>query len=333
MRFSDGAGVVATLNGLTVQGDRVTNAGATPTWAREDTVKDWALGTYTYKATVDYGALTLTSPALKLVSIVGDLGDPGLQTPSEIDDIMSVVEKVPGFMAVAATFDKDATLAAWENGIGNAYVYHHISHGNLRCADHPPHRVYAGNDRRVVPAYPWGCASEDHAAKDLAWDQAMDTAVLAEKLPGFKALVEQLIVPTDAQHRMTGAFQWVGPGDSSTDVMMGVAELTAAARWPTCLAFLNSCMLGWEKSLPRLFIAKGTPYVIAFRCRVVGGDGLAFAKAFYAEWGKQSLAPGAVEAAFKATSKDFPRAEPVLFTAAKIVAASAPARCAASPRR
>lgn len=323
--ISDGVATVATLNNLVVQRDRVTNAGAIPVWARDtDVTKTWAMGTYTYTATVAYAGqnLAAASPTpLKLTSLVGDLGDLGLEAEAELTEILAIIEKVPGHMACLSMFDKDATVPEWEKKVGNSFIYHHVSHGNLRCVDHAPARSYGGNDRRVVPAYPWCCSSQLALMGTLndAYDLELGLRADEGVIPGFAAVMGDFLEYDDGAHHLRSVMQWVGVGDSSTDVAMGVPELQGAGKWPTCLAFFSSCLLGWEKGLARLFLDKGTRFVIAFRCRVVGGDGRAFAREFYTEWAKTRLDPDRVEAIFKAAGARFPRAEPVLFSAAKII--------------
>lgn len=324
IRIYRGDDVLLTLDDLEVRGDAVTADGATPSWPRsEDFGVAWSQGRYTYEAEVDHGAgLRLRSGELQIVSMIGDLGDPGLQARQELEELAAIVAAVPGHMVCLSYMEQNASVERWQGHIGRAFAYHHVSHGNLRCQQHQPARCFADDGRRFLPAYPWCCSTELERIADMQtrYDLALDAAVLAERQPGFADVVQQSARHDDAEHTFEAVMQWVGVGDSSTDVCLGATELAAAApvQWPR-VVFLDSCMLGWERSLARRFIDNGASYVIGFRCRVVGGDGVAMARDFYRRWAAAGLGLAAVPAAFAAASADNPRAEPVLFTADAIL--------------
>ena len=84
---------------------------------------------------------TISPTPLKLTSLVGDLG---LEAEAELTEILAILEKVPGHMACLSMFDKDATVPEWEKKVGNSFVYHHVSHGNL---------VFRYYDPRVLRPY------------------------------------------------------------------------------------------------------------------------------------------------------------------------------------
>ena len=72
-------------------------------------------------------------------------------------------------------------------------------------------------------------------------------------------------------------------------------------------------MLGWETSLAKVFLEKGTPYVIAFRCAYNSGEASAFASRFYSAWSRDNLDPQYLRANFIEAGLAHPHAEPVLF--------------------
>jgi hypothetical protein len=320
IRIHDGDALLLTLDGLVVRGDAITADGATPTWAAsEDLGVAWSQGRYTYEAEIDYGGgLRLRSGELKIVSMIGDLGDPDLQARQELEQLAAIVAAVPGHMACLSYIDKNASVERWQGQIGRAFAYHHVSHGNLRCRQHAPARCFADDGRRFLPAYPWCCSTEVGRIEGLRhrYDVALAAALEAERQPGFADVVQRTARYDDAEHTFEAVMQWVGVDDSSTDVCLGATELADAAprQWPR-VVFLDSCMLGWERSLARCFLDHGAVHVIAFRCRVVGGDGVAMARDFYRRWAAAGLALDAVPAAFTEASADNPRAEPVLFSA------------------
>lgn len=323
IRIYNGEALLLTLADLVVRGDAITAAGVTPVWAAsDDHGVAWSQGRYTYEAEIDYGGtLRLRSGELKIVSMIGDLGDPGLQARQELEELAAIVASVPGHMACLSYMNQDASVERWQGQIGRAFAYHHVSHGNLRCRQDTPARCFADDGRRFLPAYPWCCSTEAARIEDLQhrYDEALEAAVLAERQPGFADVVGRTARFDDPEHTFEAVMQWVGVGNSSTDVCLGATELADAApvQWPR-VVFLDSCMLGWERTLARCFIDHGAQYVIAFRCRVVGGDGVAMARAFYRSWAAAGLALDAVPAAFTAASAENPRAEPVLFTGPNI---------------
>lgn len=324
IRIYDGDALLATLDGLRVQGDRITVDGAVPAWASsEDMGVRWSQGCYRYEAEVDYaGGLRLRSGELRIVSMIGDLGDPDLGARAELEALAAVVAGVPGHLACISYFDTNATVERWQAQVGRAFVYHHVSHGNLRCRQHAPARCFADTGRRTLPAYPWCCSTQVGLIAELQeqYDEALMAAVDGNRQPGFAELGARFIRHGDEAHTFEGVMQWVGEGDSSTDVCMGATELDAAAplQWPR-VVFLNSCMLGWERSLAARLIGKGAQHVIGFRCRVVGGDGGAMATDFYRRWAAHAFAVERVREAFTAASAENPRAEPVLFSADRIL--------------
>jgi hypothetical protein len=70
-------------------------------------------------------------------------------------------------------------------------------------------------------------------------------------------------------------------------VPLGDTELLDKTKFPEVpryLAYLDCCLAGWEPSLGRAFVSRGTQYVIAFRRTIPDADAREMARKFHKKW-------------------------------------------------
>lgn len=254
-----------------------------------------------------------------------DRADPGLRWADEIRTVRGGFTSVSRGPYRERYFDRNAVFDTWRRELGDCDVYHHISHGNVRCSRHGSR--LASMDM-ATPRYPTWCRSDAAKVRTLGEQEAaicMEHAFDARRLAEWAGT---LIQPSTWFHSLRSVIQWtVDDHDSSRDVEFTYEQIEHAlghgTHPPRVLAFFSSCLLGWERRFARLFIDRGTTYVIAFRSRYETAQALEFSELFYRTWTLARFEPARVRNAFLAAALARPHAEPCLFTAGEIVRAYA----------
>ncbi len=101
---------------------------------------------------------------------------------------------------------------------------------------------------------------------------------------------------------------------------MGDNEITNAGDFPSTpkyLAYLDTCVAGWERSFADAFLARGTAHVIAFRKFIPDNDARSMARRFHKEWKrKHNCNPDMIPDIFAKFEPRYRRSmRPVLFSA------------------
>ncbi len=258
-----------------------------------------------------------------------DRADPGLQWNVELAHVSDAFTRVSRGAFRERYFDRNANFDTWMTDLGDCDIYHHVTHGNVRCSRHGSR--LASMDL-AIPRYPTWCRNDDAKVQRLAaeeQDLSVRTLFDAQALTTWAK--QNFITPKTYWHDLTGVIQWtVDLNDSSRDVEFTYEQVQRAFKQgrnaPRLLAFFSSCLIGWERRFAKLFIDKGTPFVIAFRSRYQTSQALPFSREFYRMLSAGQFNAGMVNTAFTAAAMAFPHAEPCLFTAAKIT------RCTAQTR-
>ncbi|MCA9707580.1 MAG: hypothetical protein KDK70_17135 [Myxococcales bacterium] len=254
-----------------------------------------------------------------------DRADPGLRWAEEIRTVRGGFTSVSRGPYRERFFDRNAVFETWRRDLGDCDVYHHISHGNVRCSRHGSR--LASMDM-ATPRYPTWCRSDATKVQRLSDQEAQichEHAFDADRLTEWAGT---LIVPSSWWHSLRSVIQWtVDDLDSSRDIEFTYEQIEHAlghgTAAPRRLAFFSSCLLGWERRFAKLFIDHGTPHVIAFRSRYETAQALEFSELFYRAWTATRFAAVDVTTAFLSAAVARPHAEPCLFTAAQIVRAYA----------
>ncbi|WP_426754841.1 hypothetical protein [Myxococcus sp. Y35] len=258
-----------------------------------------------------------------------DRADPGLQWDVELGHVRDAFTRVSRGPFRERYFDRNADFNTWIQDLGDCDVYHHVTHGNVRCSRHGSR--LASMDM-AIPRYPTWCRNDEAKVERLEAEErqlCVDTGFDPNALTAWAK--KSLITPETYWHDLSSVIQWTVNGDdSSQDVEFTYEQLQRAfkqgRRPPRLLAFFSSCLLGWEKRFARLFIDKGTPYVIAFRSRYQTSQALPFSQEFYRILSLGQFAPNVVSNAFLSAALEYPHAEPCLFTSDGII------RCTAETR-
>ncbi len=252
-----------------------------------------------------------------------DRADPGLHWDREVAMVRNAFTAVSRGPFRERNFDRNADFGTWLGELSDCDVYHHVTHGNVRCSSH---KVRLASMNIAIPRYPSACR---HEKKDVARLEVEEQTICSETAFNAEALTKwatKSFVAHDAfWHTLRSVIQWtVDDDDSSQDIEFTYEQVQRALRTPPrVLAFFSSCLVGWEKSFAKLFIDKGTPYVIAFRSRYETAQALEFADVFYGTWRRYEFDPEGIVPAFSLAAHARPHAEPVLFTKAEIVRAFA----------
>jgi len=254
-----------------------------------------------------------------------DRADPGLRYDREIATVRGAFTSVSRGPYKERFFDRDAVFDTWTAQLDDCDVYHHVTHGNVRCSRHGSR--LASMDL-ATPRYPTWCRHDATRVGRFADEEAqigMEHGFDAQRLATWAA---QLIVPSTWFHSLRSVIQWtVVDDDSSQDIEFTYDQIEHAlghgTHPPRVLAFFSSCLLGWEKRFARLFLDRGTANVIAFRSRYETAQALEFSEIFYRTWSLARFDPAQVRNAFLSAALARPHAEPCLFTAAQIVRAHA----------
>ncbi|WNG42365.1 hypothetical protein F0U61_38165 [Archangium violaceum] len=258
-----------------------------------------------------------------------DRADPGLQWDVELKHVSDAFTRVSRGPFRERYFDRNANFDTWMNELGDCDIYHHVTHGNVRCSRH---KVRLASMDLAIPRYPTWCREDSSKVNRLA---AEEEQLRTDK--GFDPNTlrtwakKSLITPKTYWHDLSSVIQWtVDDRDSSRDIEFTYEQIQQAFKQgrkpPRLLAFFSSCLIGWERRFAKLFIDKGTPYVIAFRSRYQTSQALPFSQEFYRILGLGQFNPEFVNKAFLAASLAYPHAEPCLFTQDSIT------RCTAETR-
>ncbi len=211
-----------------------------------------------FKASVQHQALSLETPAdtadggksLRVKYFHVCLGDSwadagGLTTGAEAKEIAGILGGVPNSKAESRMMSMPSpTFVAWSKDLANTYCYHHGSHGT--CQDRVS-RTFIN-----VEPPPDGLGNPP----DCPVGNWRSVVLLSKQAPG------QYVVLGDEELRNEKYFPSV----------------------PRYLAYLDCCLAGWEPSLGRAFVGRGTQYVIAFRRTVPDGDAREMARQFHKKW-------------------------------------------------
>lgn len=259
--------------------------------------------------------------ALKLLFYY-DRADPGLRYDREIATVRKAFTSVSRGPYRERFFDRNANFDTWAAELGDCDIYHHVTHGNVRCSRHGSR--LASMDM-ATPRYPTWCRSDGTKVARLTNEEgviAMEHAFDPARLEAWAT--SNFIYPATWFHSLRSVIQWtVVDDDSSQDIEFTYEQIEHALGHgtapPRVLAFFSSCLLGWEKRFAQLFIGRGTANVIAFRSRYETAQALEFSEIFYRMWSIAGFAPDRVRNAFLSAALARPHAEPCLFTAGEIL--------------
>lgn len=238
----------------------------------------WDAPFFYLAAAVKHGALKVETPkdlkdggkSLRVKYWSAAVGDGWADTPAggnlttaaEAQEIARILRSAPNSVAEPHVM-KGArpTLAQWGKHLANTYAYHHGSHGT--CADRTT-----------------------HAFIDVD--------------PPPKGFDDPPTCPV-GNWRSVVVLSYPARGAGMSFLELGDDELRDTRAFPSTpryLAYLDCCLAGWEPSLGRAFVARGTRYVIAFRRTIPDVDARAMARAFYSKWKAQRLDPDRIRGLF-----------------------------------
>lgn len=250
----------------------------------------WDKPFFFFKASVEHQGLQVQTPAdakdggksLKVKYHHVCLGDGwadagGLTTGAEASEIAGILRGVPDSKVDVQVMNVPSpTFADWAPHLKGTYCYHHGSHGT--CED----RVT--KDFINVDPPPAG-VGDPPACPVGNWR----SVVILSKQQQYKYLP------------------------------LGDTEVRDKAKFPEVpryLAYLDCCLAGWEPSLGRAFVARGTQYVIAFRKTIPDNDARAMARKFHQKWaGTHKLDPEKIrDLFFEVASPYYGTMRPVLIS-------------------
>jgi hypothetical protein len=251
-----------------------------------------------------------------------DRADPGLQWNREIATVRGAFTAVSRGLFRERYFDRNPNFGTWSGELGDCDVYHHVTHGNVRCSRHS---VRVASMSVAIPRYPTWCRGDDKKVKKFELEEqniCVDHNFDKNRLAGW--VKDSLINPDTWYHNLTSVIQWtIDDHDSSRDVEFTYEDIENAFKRgtnaPRRLAFFSSCLLGWEKRFAKLFIDHGTPYVVAFRSRYETAQALDFSALFYEVLRLAEFDTNAIRGAFMHAVASCPHAEPCLFSAGGII--------------
>jgi hypothetical protein len=208
-----------------------------------------------YKAMIEHQGLAVQTPcdtnkALRVKYFHVCLGDSwadagGLTTGAEAAEIAGILGGVPDSKAEKRMMSMpNPTLAAWSVNIANTYCYHHGSHGT--CQD----RVTGKFISTQPPPKGFGDPPQCPVGN---WRSVVILSKQAK-------------------------FQYLPLGDTE------VRDEKTFPSMPRYLAYLDCCLAGWEPSLARAIVSRGTQYVIAFRRTIPDDDARSMARKFHKKW-------------------------------------------------
>ncbi len=210
-------------------------------------------------------------------------------------------------------FNQDADPGKWLSDIAECDVYHQISHGSLMCMAINCEKKYKAPLilNSLIPQYPIGCQNDSSKSKLGKLEQQL-LSKQADSQQIKDGLYTKLATPNEKAHPLQGAIQWTAK--KGVDLFTAKKFKYVIEKPPKILAFLRSPLLGWDVTVPQMFILGGTHYVIAFRCMYNAVQGVNFSKEFYRTWALMQMNPENIESAFLAASQLHPEIEPVLFS-------------------
>jgi type VI secretion system secreted protein VgrG len=243
-----------------------------------------------FKASVKHQGLTVETPiemkdggkSLKVKYLHFCVGDhwadvhpPHLDTAGDAANVAGILAAVTDSVAeVRLMSAPNPTLAMWSYNLDGAYCYHQSSHGV--CADRTNPATFIDTD---PPPQGSGDPPECPVGN---WRSVI---VLAKQAP----------------------FRYLLLGDEE------VRDKTRFPSVPRYLVYLDCCLAGWEPSLARAFVARGTRYVIGFRRTVGAATAKAMATEFHTKWAKDKLDPDKIrDIFFEVGSKYYSDLRPVI---------------------
>jgi type VI secretion system secreted protein VgrG len=171
-----------------------------------------------------------------------------LTTRGEAQEISRILKSIPNSASEPHTIqDNRPTLSLWGKHIASTYAYHHGSHGTVV-------------DRTT--------------GADLPIDPPPD---------GFGDPPECPV----GNNRGVVLLSHPGRGRGMNYLVLGDDEVRNAKNFPSVpryLTYFDCCLAGWEPSLGRAFVARGTRYVIAFRRTIPDNHARQMARSFYTKW-------------------------------------------------
>jgi type VI secretion system secreted protein VgrG len=233
----------------------------------------WDKPFFFFKASVQYQSIQAATPAdtkdggksLKVKYFHMCLGDKwadagGLTTGAEASEISGILGGVTDSKATVKMMSVAAPkFSDWAPQMKGTYCYHHGSHGT--CQD----RV-TGTFIDVDPP-PDGVGDPPECAVG-SW---RSVTILCNQAP----------------------YKYLSLGDTE------LLDKTKFPEVPRYLAYLDCCLAGWEPSLGRAFVSRGTQYVIAFRRTIPDGDAREMARKFHKKWAQtHKLDPGKIRDLF-----------------------------------
>jgi len=276
----------------------------------------------------DILALDAPTPPDNLVALFYyDRADPGLRWGTELATVRGAFTSVSRGLFRERNFNRNAHFATWMRELGDCDVYHHVTHGNVRCSRD---RVRLASMTVATPRYPTWCRSDPNKVNALdksEHDLCVSYKFNRTRLEGWAR--DSLITTSTWFHNLYSVIQWrVVDDDPNQDIEFTYEQIQTAfnggTNAPRLLAFFSSCLLGWEKRFAKLFLDQGTPYVVAFRSRYETLQALEFSSIFYDTLKRGVFNRTAIKGAFLQAATQRPHAEPCLFSAAGII------RCVAS---
>ncbi len=233
----------------------------------------WDKPFFSYTASVEYQSIQVATPSdtkdggksLKVKSLHTCLGDHwadagGLTTGAEASEISGILGGVPDSKAVTKMMSApNPGFADWAPQMKGTYCYHHGSHGT--CQD------------RVTGAFIDVDAPPDGVGDppQCAVGNWRSVALLCKQ----------------------AHYKYLSLGDTE------LLDKEKFPEVPRYLAYLDCCLAGWEPSLGRAFVSRGTQYVIAFRRTIPDGDAREMARKFHKKWAQtHKLDPGKIRDLF-----------------------------------
>jgi type VI secretion system secreted protein VgrG len=219
----------------------------------------WDKPYFFYKASVEYQGLRVQTPedtsdggkSLKVKYLHTCMGDSwadagGLTTGAEASEISGILGAVPDSKAVKKLMSvPNPGFSDWAPSLKGIYCYHHGSHGT--CEDRVDGTFIDVSDPSK------GGVGDPPECPVGNWR----SVVILSKQKKYK---------------------YLPLGDKE------ILDKTKFPEVPRYLAYLDCCLAGWEPSLGRAFVSRGTQYVIAFRRTVPDDDARAMARKFQKKW-------------------------------------------------
>ncbi len=244
-------------------------------------------------------------PQVKAVIYFDEKGTNQFETQQEINSIQRIFS-ASEIKIESHSLNEIPSIEEWFKKINTYDIYHHIGTGPIWCTHHLKNAHVLNN---LLPKYPICFGSDDKIIG--AEEDFVKSENLNKSYQGF--LNKQPSVFSGSHSKiMEGRFQWPHPEKKYVTINASSISNLKNINTPKILAFLSCPLLGWEPSLAKAFIDKGTQYVIAFRCGY-GSNQTAFVRDFYMTWAEKKLKPDSVPEIFRKVALKYPISEPVLF--------------------